>query len=277
MKRYLYATVKAVLGCVNFYVPVRLNGKWVKIPVVNLVGITHLKVSGFETFMNAVIRDFYTGGVFLDVGVNVGQTLLKFKTIYPSGEYFGFEPNPNCLFYLYRLISLNRWTQCTVVPAGLAESNKFARLFLNAPDIKSIQASATFVQDYRISTSIDPGLVLPCIRLDDYIDSFFSDIKISLVKIDIEGGELAALEGMSQLIRRDFPIIIVESLPANRENGELRKKLLRGLNDLVRHLGYSVSRVIEGEQNYSLENINEIPEDKSDLNNYNYLLVPMKN
>ena len=42
---------------------------------------------------------------FIDVGVNVGQTLLKLKSISSEINYLGFEPNPNCVNYLKNLIT----------------------------------------------------------------------------------------------------------------------------------------------------------------------------
>ena len=38
-------------------------------------------------------------GTFVDVGVNLGQTLLAVKSIGEDWDYLGFEPNPCCLFY----------------------------------------------------------------------------------------------------------------------------------------------------------------------------------
>ena len=34
---------------------------------------------------------------FIDVGVNIGQTLLKLKSVSSEIDYIGFEPNPICV------------------------------------------------------------------------------------------------------------------------------------------------------------------------------------
>ena len=46
-------------------------------------------------------------GAFIDVGANVGQTLLDILSSHPTAQYIGFEPNPSCVFYLQSLIKLN--------------------------------------------------------------------------------------------------------------------------------------------------------------------------
>jgi len=37
-------------------------------------------------------------GVFIDIGMNLGQTLIKLKCVDPNIRYFGFEPNPGCVY-----------------------------------------------------------------------------------------------------------------------------------------------------------------------------------
>lgn len=39
-------------------------------------------------------------GDFIDIGVNVGQTLLNINSIDINSGYIGFEPNSNCVFML---------------------------------------------------------------------------------------------------------------------------------------------------------------------------------
>src|ERR1700682_1074969 len=46
-------------------------------------------------------------GTFLDVGVNVGQTLLDVCVTNPSARYLGFEPNISNVFYLREMIRAN--------------------------------------------------------------------------------------------------------------------------------------------------------------------------
>jgi hypothetical protein len=59
-------------------------------------------------------------GVFCDCGVNIGQTLISVKAAEPARRYIGFEPNPECVAYVEKLIELNRLSNVLIVPVGLA-------------------------------------------------------------------------------------------------------------------------------------------------------------
>ncbi len=55
-----------------------------------------------------------TSSAVLDVGANVGQTLLKVKSCSAERTWIGFEPNSTCVMYLERLIAVNRFSCCTL-------------------------------------------------------------------------------------------------------------------------------------------------------------------
>lgn len=55
------------------------------------------------------------------------------------------------------------------------------------------------------------------------LDAFAEERRIvpDLVKIDVEGSEIAVLEGARRLLERARPLVIFESWPGNRERAEL--------------------------------------------------------
>src|SRR5690242_1249624 len=62
-------------------------------------------------------------GAVLDVGANVGQTLLAILEIEPSRRYIGFEPQASCCAGLNRFIEDNKLTNHTVMAVGLGETS----------------------------------------------------------------------------------------------------------------------------------------------------------
>jgi len=54
--------------------------------------------------------------------------------------------------------------------------------------------------------------------------------KISLIKIDVEGHELAALRGAKELIKKNKPIVLFEQLSSEFSNGT--SKVLEYLKEL---------------------------------------------
>jgi FkbM family methyltransferase len=53
-----------------------------------------------------------------------------------------------------------------------------------------------------------PGLEIAAVSLNDYFDS--SSYRIDFAKIDVEGAELRVLDGMSRIIEKDHPILLIE-------------------------------------------------------------------
>jgi FkbM family methyltransferase len=67
-------------------------------------------------------------GLFIDVGVNLGQTLVKVKDIDPERSYLGFEPNPSCVAFTERMIPALGLRNCRTVPAGLSSETGIVEL-----------------------------------------------------------------------------------------------------------------------------------------------------
>jgi FkbM family methyltransferase len=136
-----------------------------------------------------------TGHVMFDVGAHAGYTaLIAAQIVGDAGKIIAFEPNPR-----------NR-----VLIAENLRAN---------PDLSGrIRLESTAVSD-RIGTALfdgiettghlgDRGIAVPTVSLD----AFVSDTGLSpaLVKLDIEGGETLALDGMAMILRVNRPTLIVE-------------------------------------------------------------------
>lgn len=138
--------------------------------------------------------------VVLDVGVNVGQTLLDVKEVLPNVDYYGFEPNPSCVFYTSEMISMNGFVNTMVLPFGLGEVEEVKVLYSNHRDDASSSLNS---RDSNIKKHV-------------YIrngDSFIESQKlknVSLIKIDTEGFEFQVLKGLSKTIAKDRPVIFCE-------------------------------------------------------------------
>ena len=94
-----------------------IEGKKLTIPVMG-----GNRLAEKETWFTRYLASFMKarGGLFVDVGVNLGQTLLKVKSIEPGRAYTGFEASTECVHYVSELIKANQFTNVTVIPVGLA-------------------------------------------------------------------------------------------------------------------------------------------------------------
>ena len=145
-------------------------------------------------------------GAVLDIGANVGQTLAKIKLADPERAYFGFEPNAACFYYLENLVQANAWRNVELFPIGLSNRTSILKLhtFLDIPT----DSLATFHPDLPPRPAAKRVRYASVFSLND-IDALTGE-KIAVAKIDVEGREFEALEGMSACILRDRPVVIVE-------------------------------------------------------------------
>jgi FkbM family methyltransferase len=222
---------------VNLNITRNLNGKAISVPLINGVRVG---VSG-EQWMSGVLREIFRyapGGVFYDVGINLGQTLIKVMTLEENRKYVGFEPNPSCLFYIDHLVSANGWKSAVILPAGLADTDRLLRLYGH----DSTDPESTIVEELKPDGPVVSKFV-PVFR-HDTIQGDFLDERVSVVKIDVEGAELEVVRSLQNLIERDRPIIIMEVLPNGQEN-PLKASRSRKMVETVKAFQYSFYRIIK--------------------------------
>jgi hypothetical protein len=74
--------------------------------------------------------------------------------------------------------------------------------------------------------------------------------RVDLIKIDIEGMEMEALEGAREMIERSSPVLLIESIKADRETIRTwlqdrgYRAIEAGINLLAIHLGDPVLTVL---------------------------------
>ncbi len=164
--------------------------------------------------------------VFLDIGCNIGWFSLLAASILTKGKVIGVEPNQSNLQLLYRSIIENQFDNIAIYPYAATDRSRLLQMSGFGPYgyVHSIEdAGFTYVQGVAIDE-----LVRDESRLD-------------VIKIDIEGHEPVALQGMRRTIARYRPIIVSEFHPkAIREYS--RQEPQDYLEALV-SLGYSLSVV----------------------------------
>jgi FkbM family methyltransferase len=133
------------------------------------------------------------GQVFVDVGAHIGYyTLLGARAVGPQGHVYAFEPAPPNLALLARNIHANGYeSRVTVIPKAVLNNRGRVQFFLNAEDTGS---NSLFI------VSPTPGVTVnvETITLDDFFRQAGWPV-VHTMKMDIEGSEKAALEGMREL------------------------------------------------------------------------------
>lgn len=184
-------------------------------------------------------------GAIVDVGTNVGQTLLMAKSIDREWPYIGFEPNPACWFVVKELIRANCLPACQLVPLGLGARAEVLRFFSG----EATDASASVVAGFREEAHYaDRGLRLVGVCQGDATLALMGEIasRVGVVKIDVEGGELEVLQGLHGTLGRTRPACVCEVLPVYdpaTENGRFRLERQQAIEALLRELDYRIVRV----------------------------------
>jgi FkbM family methyltransferase len=259
---------RGLLWRANFTVAGRLAGRPLKVPLQFGAGWEHLRMGEVWLYqaMRRVLLD--RPGAFIDVGVNVGHTLIKVKAIDPDREYIGFEPNPHCLRYAQQLIAVNQFTGCTVVPIGISNRTAVLKMFLN-PDA---DPSATLVEGFREPERYRRFMLVPVFVGDAVLDTLGVDTA-SVVKIDVEGGEVDVVEGLQELLRRSAPYVFCEVLPVfdpAAEIGRFRLARQRRLVELLHDLGYVIFRMFVDETVQELDDFGV----HANMTWSNYVFIP---
>lgn len=239
----------------------------VRIPVTGGIGLHNLVQR--EPWLDQLISLLLArrAGAFVDVGVNVGQTMLKVKHVAPDVRYIGFEPNPVCYAYAQRLIALNDLRNCTIVPVGLSNTTRVVPLYL----CDESDAGASIVDGFRPREHYSQTQYVPVMCADDVLDTLEAS-ELAVLKVDVEGAELEVLEGARDALGRR-PFVICEILPlfsAESEKGRFRKPRQDKLLRLMHDAGYVLYRVLPTASAVRLEDI----EIHRDLELTNYLFAP---
>ena len=256
-----------LLERVNFTVDITVNGARVGIPVIGGLGTAHL--SEEEPWLNRTLAFLLKsrGGAFVDVGVNLGQTLVKVKTLRPDVHYVGFEPNPDCVAYVRRLIAANKWSACTLAPVGLSDRSDVLSLFSR----DAVDSSATVVKGFRLGQdgwSESPVTVIP----GDQALASLSIGPIGIIKIDVEGAELEVVRGLDATLREHHPYVLCEVLPIFNESDPrwaFRKPRQDELLGRMHGAGYTLFRLLENGGAVRLDTIE--PHTSRALTNYAFV------
>jgi len=135
-----------ILDKINFSTYTNLNGKKIKIPILKGFGLYNIKVT--EKWLIKLFSEISTlkEGSFIDVGANLGQTLIKIKSVNQGIRYIGLEPNPICVSYLLELIKNNKFEKCEILPIGISNKNSLVKLNCYKNDTDS---AASIIEGFR--------------------------------------------------------------------------------------------------------------------------------
>jgi FkbM family methyltransferase len=178
-----------------------------------------------ENFVHTSLKK---GASVMDLGGNLGiVSVYLSKRTGRQGKVYVFEPDEKNYNLLAQNILLNRAENIVPVKKGVWNRNGTLEFFSGGNYTSSFHKT-DFVEKQKNKYHIKKVIV---VKLDNAV----KDLKIKkldLVKIDIEGSEIQALEGGEKTIRKFKPELIVEThIIAGKSTAE-------GVRQILKNFGY---------------------------------------
>ena len=189
---WLYDSVKdyksktVLLSILNDYYNFDLNG-------LNLVAD---KI--YKHYFDLDLLPFCKNEVFVDVGAYTGDTVLDYIASYGMSynKIYCYEITESMVLYMKNNFS----NLPNVEIRNLAVAERVGKLYLDA---NSTSASANRVKEAGVDA-------VNAVSLDEDIKE-----KISMIKMDIEGGEISAIKGAKEHIKNDLPKLFISVYHSN--------------------------------------------------------------
>lgn len=171
----------------------------------------------------------YGSTTFIDVGANIGFYLVRVARCMPAARLIAFEPDARNHDQLRANVFLN----------GLSTRAEIHRMALSdrAGKVAFEAYADTSTGQSRVSKS-STGIEVDAARLDDLLD--FSGQSVA-IKVDIEGHEVPAFQGMRGLLGRNRCFVQAEIYPQS----------LAHARSLLGEIGYRETHAI-GHDHYFL-------------------------
>lgn len=208
----------------------------------------------YKPLENKVISDeIHAGDTVLDIGANIGDdTLTLAKIVGPKGKIYAFEPDPENFRLLKKNVRVNKYTNVVLVESAVSNRNGKLKLYL----------SENNKADHRIYSSNDNRkfVEIKSVALDSYFKN--KKTKINVVKIDVQGSEMMAFEGMVKLLKNNrYPKILTEFWPIGLKrcgsNSLVFLKYIRNLKYVIYYLDEKRNIVKKVTDKYLLNNFTE--------------------
>jgi len=152
----------------------------------------------YELF-NRWWKHFPSKGLMIDIGANIGSHTIQFKHYFPGLKIWAFELHPDN----YKVLQYNtkRYTDIKAFNVGIG--SRASIVSFNDGHFSNSGVVKLDAQGHNSNIIIALDDLLGCDELNE---------KVTFIKLDIEGHELSALEGMTNLLKKDRPMIWLEDL-----------------------------------------------------------------
>lgn len=197
-KLWEYRPIASYLGRMKTFVLsqcktdfVKLDGRSMILPENEFLHLILFEHEGLDT---KVVRKLVKKGEnALILGANIGYwTCLLAELVGESGKVFAFEPSPTTFEFLKKNVEINGYNNVTLEQKAVADKSYHTKLYLS--DGGSMDNRIYDPHMDRKTVDVD------VVKIDDYFKN--SELKFDFIKINIQGADFAAIEGMVSLLKK---------------------------------------------------------------------------
>jgi len=150
-----------------------------------------------------------TDSVFVDIGANMGEfTLFAAKRV-PRGKVYAFEPVAEAFARLEGNVRRNKFTNVFLRAEGLMDQEASLPIYAQSGRFADGSRNTGL---YTLHPHDDRNLAMQeiqLVRLDDLVSA--GEVSTpTIMKIDVEGAELAVLKGARRVLAQFHPVLILE-------------------------------------------------------------------
>lgn len=198
----------------------------------------------YEKQMVDFLKPRVKGKVFFDVGANIGSYTLALSK--SAAHVYSFEASSSNAAILRNFVKLSGLNSIEVINKAISNHSGKTISLYSSPDTGG---NNTQFHDFGKGYETVSTITLDQFASDNNIDH------VDVIKIDIEGSELAAFQGAHDLLSKSHPVLLVEfhALVAKQANWELTD-----LYNLLKSYSYNA---------YELSRRGLIPFERSRLSN----------
>lgn len=133
----------------------------------------------------------------IDIGCHLGSTLSKILKLAPQGHHIAVEPLPHKAHWLKR-----KFPEVDVRELALSSTAGEVSFYYN-----NNQSGFSGLHQHGAANHTVTKLTVKCEQLDNILPPTH---RVDFIKLDVEGGELAVLQGAAKLLRRCRPALLFE-------------------------------------------------------------------
>jgi len=184
-------------------------------------------------------KELKDGMKILDLGANFGWfTLIAAKKVGMSGNVYAFEPDPTLADALKTNVKLNNLDNVSIIPFAVSNKSSISKFSLNP-----LYPTRNRLESKTLSENI---IDVKTISIDDFCEK--NQLIVDFIKMDVEGSEVKALEGMKNTIISNPKLKIVTEFnqKAIVDVGSSPEDLI----NLLEGYGYTINEVIKNKNGY---------------------------